>query len=93
MTQHNLLTLSSSEATRITPNGVHSGIDITIQNVHDTAYAYIGAIGVSVIDYGYRLAPGHAISWELSGKDSLYAITDTNGAKIAILKTNLETGS
>lgn len=93
MTIHNLTTLSSTTATRLTPNGTHSGLDITLQNVHATAYVYVGAEGVTASNYGYRIAPGHAISWELPGTDSLYAITDTNNSKLAVLKTNLEAGS
>jgi len=93
MTIHSLTTLSNSTATRLTPTGLHSGMDITIQNVHDTAYVYIGGEGVTSSNYGYRIAPGHAISWELPGKDALYAITDTNNSKVAVLKTNLEAGS
>ena len=93
MTIHSLTTLSNSTATRLTPAGLHSGMDITIQNVDDSAYVYIGAEGVTSLNYGYRIAPGHAISWELPGKDTLYAITDTNNSKIAVLKTNLEAGS
>jgi hypothetical protein len=93
MTTHSLTTLSSSTATRLTPNGVHSGMDITLQNVHDTAYVYVGGEGVTSTNYGYRIAPGHAISWELPGKDALYAMSDTNGSKVAVLKTNLEAGN
>lgn len=89
-TIHNLYTLSSSEATRLTPLGMHSSMDITIQNVDNTAYVYIGGEGVNVLNYGYRIAPGHAISWELPERDELYAITDDNGSKIAVLKTSLE---
>ena len=91
-TRHNLYTLSNSTATRVSPEGVHSGIDITLQNVHETAYVYIGSSTVTTSNYGYRIAPGHAISWELSGRDSLYAISDTNGSKLAVLRTNLEGG-
>ena len=92
MTQHSLTTLSSSSATKLTPNGVHSGLDITIQNVHESAYVYIGGVGVTSNNYGYRLAPGAAWSVELPGKNALYAITDTNNSKVAVLKTNLESG-
>lgn len=91
-TSHNLYTLSSSSATRITPAGIHSGIDITIQNVDSEAYVYIGAEGVTALNYGYRISPNNAVAWELPGKDALYAITDTNGSKIAVMKTNLEAG-
>ena len=92
MTNHSLTTLSSSSATRLTPTGLHSGMDITIQNIHASAYVYIGGEGVTTSSYGYRLSPGSAISFELPGKDALYAITDTNSSQVAILKTNLETG-
>jgi hypothetical protein len=93
MTSHALTTLSSSAATLLTPNGVHSGMDVTIQNIHASAYVYIGGEGVTASSYGYRLNPGLAISFELPGRDALYAITDTNSSQIAILKTSLETGN
>lgn len=90
MTQHALYSLSNTEATRLTPNGVHSGMDITIQNVNPVAYVYIGGEGVSLTNYGYRIAPNNAWSIELPGADSLYAISDVNDSEIAVLKTNLE---
>jgi hypothetical protein len=90
MTTHALTTLSSTSATRITPNGVHSGLDITIQNTDGSAYVYLGGVDVTTSDYGYRLSPGAAWSVELPGQDALYAITDTNNSKIAVLKTGLE---
>jgi len=93
MTTHSLTTLSSSSATRLTPNGLHSGMDITIQNTHESAYVYIGGVGVTSNNYGYRLAPAAAWSIELAGVDSLYAITDTNNSKVAVLKTSLELGN
>ena len=93
MATHSLITLSNSVATRITPNGLHSGMDVTIQNVDDSAYVYVGGTGVTSSDYGYRIAPGHAISFELPGRDNLFAITNTNNSEIAVLKTNLEVGT
>ena len=90
MTTHSLTTLSSSSAIRLTPNGIHSGIDITIQNVDASAYVYIGGEGVTALNYGYRIAPGSAWSIELPGRDSLYAITNVNGSKIAVIQTGLE---
>jgi len=93
MTTHSLTTLSSTTATRLTPNGLHSGMDVTIQNVHASAIVYIGGEGVTSSDYGYRLSPDTAWSVELAGKDSLYAITNTNGSTVAVLKTNLESGN
>ena len=93
MTQHSLTTLSSTSATRLTPNGLHSGMDITIQNTHKSAYVYIGGEGVTSNNYGYRIAPGGAWSIELTGVDAIYAITSVNDSKVAVLKTSLESGS
>ncbi len=93
MTMHALTPLSSSSATRLTPDGTHSGMDITIQNIDGSAYVYIGGEGVTTSSYGYRLNPGSAISFELPGKDAIYAITDTNNSQIAVMKTNLESGN
>jgi hypothetical protein len=67
-------------------------MDITVQNVHDSAIVYLGGEGVTSSDYGYRLNPGLAISFELPGRDALYAISNTNNSKVAVLKTNLESG-
>lgn len=93
MTTHNLYTLSDSEATRITPAGIHSGMDVTIQNINATGVVYIGGEGVTSSSFGYRLAADHAIAFELPGKDALYVIAENDGAEIAVLKTGLESGS
>lgn len=93
MTTHSLINLSDSSDLRITPEGLHSGMDITIQNLESEAYVYIGGEGVTTESFGYRLAPASAISFELPGKNALYAIADTDGAQIAVLKTGLEVGN
>ncbi len=92
MTTHQLHTISNTVATRLTETGVHSGKDITLQNANDSGIIYIGAEGVASSNFGYRLLPNHAISFELSGEDSLYAIADTNNLLLASLSINLETG-
>lgn len=89
MTQHSLTTLSNSTATRLTPDGQHSGLDLTIQNVHASAMVYIGGEGVTSSDYGYRISPNNAISFSLLSNDAMYAITDTNGSKVAVLKAGI----
>jgi len=93
MTQHSLTTLSNTSATRLTPIGLHSGMDITIQNVHESAYVYVGGEGVTSLNYGYRISPNNAWSIELPSRDSLYAISSVNDSKIAVLTTGLDTGN
>lgn len=92
MTQHILRILSNTEAIRLTPNGTHSGIDITLQNVNDNGYIYIGGEEVSSTNYGFRIMPNHSISFELPGNDALYAISSINELKLAVLETGLEAG-
>lgn len=89
-TTHNLYTLNSVSATRLTPPGMHSGMDITLQNVNADGYIYIGGEGVTALNYGYRLSPNNAIAWELPEKDALYAIASADSLKLAVLKTSLE---
>lgn len=91
MANHTLHTLSNTEATQLTPNGIHSGMDITIQNVNVAGHIYVGADNtVSSTSYGYRLLPNHAISFELPGEDALFAIAENNGMVLAKITTNLE---
>jgi hypothetical protein len=90
MTQHSITTLSNTTATRLTPIGVHSGMDITIQNVNETAFVFIGGEGVTTTDYGYRISPNNGIAFELAERDTLYAIADVNEALIAVIKVGLE---
>lgn len=93
MSTHAIVTLSDTAPTRLTPNGIHSGMDITIQNINASGYVYIGGEELTSSLFGYRIAPDHAISFELPGGDSLYALSSETEMQIAVLKTNLESGS
>lgn len=90
MTQHAITPISHTSATRLTPLGSHSGMDITIQNINSTGYLYIGGEGVTEATYGYRISPNNAISFELPGNDSLYAIASASGMVAAIMQIGLE---
>jgi hypothetical protein len=89
MTAHRI-ELIGAVAKRITPNGTHSGMDITIQNVTESGNIYVGGEGVSTTNYGFRLTPDTAISFELPGLDALYLIADEANRQAAIITTNLE---
>jgi hypothetical protein len=93
MTAHRLVILNTSSPILLSPPGTHSGVDITVQNVNSEGYVYIGAANLTSSNYGFRIDPSHAISIELNGKDSLYAISSTNGLTAAVLSTSLEQGS
>jgi hypothetical protein len=90
MASHNLVALTDSAPTRLTPNGKHGGMDITVQNVNSSGYIYIGGDEtVSSTNYGYRILPNHAISFELPSADALYAISSAP-LNAAVMMTGLE---
>ena len=89
-TFHDLLTLSNATATELTPGNNHSGLDLTVQNVDDTAILYVGAAGVTATDYGFKLTPGAGVSFEVNPRDQLYIISDTDTSKAALLRMFLE---
>ena len=92
MTTHAIVTLSDITATQISPYGTHSGVDITIQNINESGYVYVGGEGVTTSNYGYRIAPSSAISFELSGRDSLFLVASTNDLEAAVITMGLEVG-
>jgi hypothetical protein len=96
MTTHSLIRINAFSPTLVSPLGIHSGVDITIQNLSSEAYVYIGGEGVTTSSFGYRIPPDSAVSFELPGKDSLYATTnsaESDGIQVAVLKTGLEVGN
>jgi hypothetical protein len=93
MTAHKIVTLTTSSPVLLSPPGTHSGVDLTMQNVNSEGYIYIGGENLTSSNYGFRIDPSHAISIELNGKDSIYAISSTNGLSVAVLSTALEQGS
>lgn len=90
MTTHQLVTLSNVTPTRLSPYGIHSGTDITIQNVNSEGYVYVGGSDVASSNYGYRISPNHAISFELSGQDGLWAVSSDDELLAAVIQTGLE---
>jgi hypothetical protein len=90
MAQHSIIPLTSSTPVRLTPNGRHGGMDITLQNVNDSGYIYVGANDtLSSTNYGFRIMPNHSISFELPSLDALYAIGSTS-MDLAVMQTGLE---
>ena len=86
---HNFIALNNTTATPISATGNHAGRDITIQNISESAFVYIGGQGVTTSNYGYRLAPNSAWSVELMGGEVLYAISSSS-SNVAVLQLGLE---
>jgi len=90
MARHSIITLSSTQPTRVSSRASHSGEDITIQNVDPEAIVYLGGEDVSSSSFGFVLVPGAAWSVELPPKNEIYAISESNGSSVAVLKVSLE---
>ena len=90
-TYHELVVLSDTTETELTPEGkVHSGLDLTVQNIDEEAIVYLGGEGVTAENYGYKLEPGDGFSIELNPRDQLFAISDTDESEVALLRVLLE---
>ncbi len=91
MTAYFKNSLSSTTPQRLSPNGTHSGLDFTIQNCNDSGYIYLGGNeSVSSSNFGFRILPNHSISFELPGKDAMYAVASTSGMSVSVIYTSLE---
>ena len=89
---HRIVALNSETASVVSVTGNHAGRDITIQNVDNSAYVYLGGAGVTTTNFGYRLAPDSAWSVELRKEDVIYAISSST-SDVAIFELGLESSN
>lgn len=88
-TKHAVHSLSNTSEKRLTPNGLHSGMDITIQNL-GSGNVFIGGKGVTTTNFGAKIPANGAFSVELNGSDAIFAISDVNENQISVLMFSLE---
>ena len=67
-----------------------NGRDVTIQNNNASANVFIGGPGVTTSDFGFKLLPSAAISFELDGADSIWAVSSTSSATVNTMSILLE---
>jgi hypothetical protein len=91
-TVHNLYTVGQT-AIPVTPTMSHSGMDITIQNTNVSGYLYVGNESVTSSNYGYRILPNHAISFELPANTHLSVVASAADMKAAVIYMGLESNS
>ena len=81
--RHKILTLDSTPQNLVTRETVHSVNTLTVQNIMETGYAYLGAETVSSTDFGHKLYPGQSFTVEMASSDDLWAVGDS-GVQVAI---------
>lgn len=91
MASHETFTLTTAEtAYEIIPARGGNGRDVTIQNNNATATVLIGGPGVTVTDYGFKILPNTAISFELDGTDVIWAVSENSSATVNVMTVKLE---
>lgn len=94
MASHKIHTLNNTTPTRVGPRPTHSGVDITIQNLDESEFVYIGVNDtLSTTNYGFKILPNSAISFELPGTDTIFAIGSASAVQAAVLVIDLEVGN
>ena len=92
-TTHNFITLSNTTPVQVSePSKDGPARDITLQNVNTSGYIYIGESSVTSSNYGYRISPNTAISFELLDQDEIFAISENNAMNLAVISVNLKVG-
>jgi len=61
---------------------------LSVQNIMDSGYAYLGGENVSINNYGHKLYPGQSFTIELAPNDKLFAVGDA-GVSIAIFTLDI----
>jgi hypothetical protein len=93
MASHKIYTLNNTTPTRVAPRPTHSGVDITIQNLDESEFVYVGVNDtLSTTNYGFKILPNSAISFELPGTDTLFVIASDSDVEAAVLVIGLEAG-
>jgi hypothetical protein len=61
---------------------------LSVQNIMDSGYVYLGNENVSSLNYGHKLYPGQSFTIELAPNDKLFAVGDS-GVSVAIFSLDI----
>jgi hypothetical protein len=81
--RHKIQALNSTPVNLVIREATDARNSMSIQNVANVGFAYLGAAGVSNSDYGIKLFPGQIYTIELAPSDDIWAVGDT-GVSVAI---------
>lgn len=81
--RHKVQTLNSAPVNLVAKEATDAMSSLSIQNVSNIGFAYLGNESVTPSDFGIKLFPGQIYTIELSSSDNIWAVGDT-GVQIAI---------
>ena len=81
--RHKVQALNSTPVNLVIREATDARNSMSIQNVANTGFAYLGASGVTSSDFGIKLFPGQIYTIELAPSDDIWAVGDS-GVSVAI---------
>lgn len=87
--RHKIQSLSSTAVNLVVREIADARNSMSIQNISNTGFAYIGASGVTTTDFGIKLFPGQIYTIELASSDDIWAVGDA-GVQVAVF--NIDRG-
>jgi hypothetical protein len=81
--KHRILTLNSTPQNLVIREATDARNTMSVQNIMDSGYAYLGNSSVTTSNFGHKLYPGQSFTIEMASSDDLYAVGD-NGVQVAI---------
>jgi hypothetical protein len=76
MASHRSLSIGNTPVL-VSPEGVHSGVEVILQNQSETNNIYVGTnSGTSVDSFGLKIYPTTAISVTLGSREEMWAVSD-----------------
>jgi len=81
--RHKIQALNSTPVNLVVREATDSINSMSIQNISNVGFAYIGAEGVTTSSFGIKLFPGQIYTIELAPSDNIWAVGDS-GVSVAI---------
>ena len=81
--RHKIQSLNSTPVNLVEREVTDARNSMSIQNISNSGFAYLGAYGVTSSDFGIKLFPGQIYTMELASSDDLWAVGDT-GVQVAV---------
>ena len=81
--RHKIETLNSTPVNLVIREATDARNSMSIQNVSNVGFAYLGNSSVSTTDFGIKLFPGQIYTIEFAPSDDIWAVGDS-GVQVAI---------
>ena len=81
--RHKIHSLNSTAVNLVVREATDARNSMSIQNISNTGFAYLGANGVTTTDFGIKLFPGQIYTIEFASSDDIWAVGDS-GVQMAI---------